>query len=96
MDAFEVLPSSIVGRGAYGEISLVRRKEDREIFALKRVSKASVVSRNHAVYARSERDALALSSSDPSQQSVWLVRATAGGRGCRVSGAAGGASTLQA
>ena len=62
-DAFE--PLALIGRGAFGEVRLVRRTDTRQIFALKSMLKNAMVAKNQVAHVRAERDMLALSE-DPS------------------------------
>ena len=58
-DDFE--PLALVGRGAFGEVRLVRRRDTREVFALKSMLKTAMVAKNQVAHIRAERDMLALS-----------------------------------
>lgn len=57
-DDFEAL--AIIGRGAYGEVRLVRERGSGEILALKTVAKQLMVMKNHVHHLKAERDLLAL------------------------------------
>ncbi|KAI9683828.1 MAG: Serine/threonine-protein kinase [Trizodia sp. TS-e1964] len=63
---FETL--SIIGKGAFGEVKLVRRKTDGTVYALKSLVKAEMFKRDQLAHVRSERDIL--SESD----SPWVVK----------------------
>lgn len=56
---FEAL--TIIGRGAFGEVRVVRHKETSQIFALKKVNKGEMVKKNQVQHVKSERNILALS-----------------------------------
>lgn len=49
----------IIGRGGFGEVSLVREKETGAIFALKSMKKEAMIVKNQVAHVRSERNALA-------------------------------------
>lgn len=57
-----------VGKGAYGEVKLVRKKQDGKVYALKRLVKTEMISKEQLPYVRAERDLLAESDSE------WIVR----------------------
>jgi len=68
----------VIGRGAFGEVRLVRRgfgTENCEIFALKSLQKTSMVQKNQVSHVRSERDILALASTSPLSKDIerWLT-----------------------
>lgn len=67
VDDFE--PLTIIGRGAFGEVRLVRRKDShaREIYAMKSMVKSSMISKNQVQHIRAERDILTES------QDSWIV-----------------------
>merc|ERR1712151_108811 len=66
---------TVIGRGAFGEVRLVRRKSKRddpdscEIFALKSMKKEMMVIKNQVGHVRAERDALAKAS----ENNRWLT-----------------------
>lgn len=64
---FEYEPEALIGRGGFGEVYLVRKRSSQELFALKKVSKALILNKNQIDHIRSERSALAVSTSD------WVV-----------------------
>ncbi|CAM9778812.1 unnamed protein product, partial [Phaeothamnion confervicola] len=55
-------PLAIVGRGAFGEVRLVRKKNTREVFALKSMVKEAMVHKNQVGHVQAERDVLAAAS----------------------------------
>jgi serine/threonine protein kinase len=55
--AFESI--AIVGRGAFGEVRLVRMVGTNYLYAMKKLVKAKIVSLNQVAHVRAERDALA-------------------------------------
>eukprot|EP01147_Barroeca_monosierra_P003905 gene3905-6385_t len=63
---FEVL--KVIGRGAYGEVHLVRHKESHELFALKTLSKCEMLKKADTAFYWEERDIMSHSNSP------WIVR----------------------
>ncbi|KAL5982472.1 hypothetical protein ACLOJK_016544 [Asimina triloba] len=57
IDDFEKL--TIIGKGAFGEVSLCRVKSTGEIFAMKKLKKSDMLSRGQVEHVRSERNLLA-------------------------------------
>ncbi len=62
-------PLAVIGRGAFGEVQLVRKRDTKEIFALKSMLKDAMVMKNQVGHVRAERDILALADND----NQWLV-----------------------
>ncbi|CAI5738212.1 unnamed protein product [Peronospora destructor] len=62
-------PLAVIGRGAFGEVRLVRKRDSGEIFALKSLEKSAMVLKNQVGHVKAERDILA--SAD--QDNNWLV-----------------------
>mmetsp|Transcript_45836 Transcript_45836/g.127209 ORF Transcript_45836/g.127209 Transcript_45836/m.127209 type:complete len:455 (+) Transcript_45836:449-1813(+) len=52
-------PLTLIGRGAFGEVRLVRKRDTREIYALKSMVKNAMVLKNQVGHLRDERDLLA-------------------------------------
>lgn len=68
-DDFETLV--VIGRGAFGEVTLVRPKEQREwgkVYALKAMRKDAMLSKGQSSHVRAERDAMARA------DNPWIVR----------------------
>lgn len=68
IDDFESL--AIIGRGAFGEVRLVRRKDNirtKEVYALKSMLKDNMISKNQVHHIRAERDILTES------ENAWIV-----------------------
>ncbi|KAJ0402815.1 hypothetical protein P43SY_007357 [Pythium insidiosum] len=63
-------PLAVIGRGAFGEVRLVRKRDTGEIFALKSMLKSAMVLKNQVGHVRAERDILA---SADSNEDEWLV-----------------------
>jgi tRNA A-37 threonylcarbamoyl transferase component Bud32 len=61
---------AIIGRGAFGEVRLVRRKDNirtKEVYALKSMLKENMISKNQVHHIRAERDILTES------ENSWIV-----------------------
>lgn len=58
----------LIGKGAFGEVKLVRKKNDRKIYALKSLVKTHMVAGDQVARVRAERDILAES------DSPWVVK----------------------
>ena len=69
--AFESI--KIIGRGAFGEVRLVRLKGTGNYYALKKLSKARMVERNQQFHVTAERDALA-ASNEVYHNNPWVVK----------------------
>ena len=63
---FEAL--ALIGRGAFGEVRLVRQRSTREVFALKSMIKQAMVVKNQVTHLRNERDLLVAVADSP-----WIV-----------------------
>lgn len=59
---------AIIGRGAFGEVRVVRKKDTGEIFAMKSMKKEEMIKKNQVAHIRAERDLLALA------DNKWLVK----------------------
>lgn len=62
-------PLAIIGRGAFGEVRLVRKKDSGEVFALKSLVKSAMVMKNQVGHVKAERDILASADND----NEWLT-----------------------
>lgn len=51
---------AVIGRGAFGEVALVRMRESGEVFAMKRLRKSEMLRKEQVAHVRAERDCLAL------------------------------------
>lgn len=58
----------IIGRGAFGEVKLVQKKQDGRIYAMKALVKTEMFKRDQLAHVRAERDILAES------DSPWVVK----------------------
>lgn len=59
---------SLIGKGAFGEVRVVRRKETGEVFALKSMRKKDMIDQNQVEHIRAERDLLSV------VNNPWLVK----------------------
>lgn len=59
----------VIGKGAFGEVKLVRRRTDGKIYALKSLIKTEMFKKDQLAHVRAERDILADSKDNP-----WLVK----------------------
>ncbi|KAL9642760.1 hypothetical protein ABK040_009837 [Willaertia magna] len=57
----------VIGRGAFGEVMLVRKKETKEVLALKKLIKKEMMKKKQVLHVRAERDIL-VNSNNP-----WIV-----------------------
>ncbi|KAL6048652.1 Serine/threonine kinase 38a [Balamuthia mandrillaris] len=55
--AFESV--AIIGRGAFGEVRLVRMKGTKDLYAMKKLKKSEMIKKDQIAHVRAERDALA-------------------------------------
>ena len=58
----------VIGKGAFGEVKLVQRRNDGKIFALKCLVKAEMFKKDQLAHVRAERDILA------EADSPWVVK----------------------
>ena len=59
VSVFDFEPISIIGKGAFGEVRVVRHKQTHEILALKKMNKTEMVFKNQMQHIKAERDILA-------------------------------------
>ena len=52
-------PISIIGKGAFGEVRVVRHKKTNEVLALKKMNKSEMILKNQMQHIKAERDILA-------------------------------------
>lgn len=64
----------IVGRGAFGEVRLVRMKGTGELFAMKRLKKTDILKKEQVTHVRAERDIMARSTMSDLNRNPWLVK----------------------
>jgi protein-serine/threonine kinase len=65
-DNFQTI--KIIGKGAFGEVKLVRKRTDGRVYALKSLVKAEMFKKDQLAHVRAERDILAES------ESPWVVK----------------------
>ncbi|XP_018123419.1 rho-associated protein kinase 1 [Xenopus laevis] len=65
-DDYEVV--KVIGRGAFGEVQLVRHKSSRKVYAMKLLSKLEMIKRSDSAFFWEERDIMAFSNSP------WVVQ----------------------
>ncbi|TMW57087.1 hypothetical protein Poli38472_003012 [Pythium oligandrum] len=56
LDDFELL--KVIGKGSYGKVTLVRKKESQRLFAMKSLNKSNVKRRNQVEHTKTERRVL--------------------------------------
>jgi len=63
---FETL--TIIGRGAFGEVRVARKKDDKKVYAMKIMKKSEMLKKNQVQHIRAERDVLALAGQTTQKQ----------------------------
>lgn len=58
----------VIGKGAFGEVKLVRKKANNQVYAMKSLIKTEMLQREQLAHVRSERDILA------EAESPWVVK----------------------
>ncbi|PIO37436.1 hypothetical protein AB205_0057150 [Aquarana catesbeiana] len=58
----------VIGRGAFGEVQLVRHKSSRKVYAMKLLSKLEMIKRSDSAFFWEERDIMAFANSP------WVVQ----------------------
>jgi len=58
----------IIGRGAFGEVRVVKKKDDGEVYAMKTMLKKEMIDKNQVAHIKAERDLLSAA------DNPWLVR----------------------
>jgi len=58
----------VIGRGAFGEVRVTRKKDNNDIYAMKVMKKSEMVKKNQVAHIRAERDVLALA------DNPWVVK----------------------
>jgi len=59
---------AIVGRGAFGEVRVVKKKDSKKVYAMKVMKKTEMLKKNQVQHIRAERDVLALA------DNPWVVK----------------------
>ena len=63
---FETLTT--IGRGAFGQVRICRKKDDKKVYAMKVMKKTEMLKKNQVAHIRAERDVLALA------DNPWVVK----------------------
>jgi len=63
---FETL--TVIGRGAFGEVRVCRKKDNKQVYAMKIMKKTEMLKKNQVQHIRAERDVLALA------DNPWVVK----------------------
>lgn len=58
---------AIIGKGAFGEVRLVRHKKTREVLAMKKMNKREMIKKRQINHIKAERDVLSHAEND------WIV-----------------------
>jgi serine/threonine kinase 38 len=64
---YDFEPISIIGRGAFGEVRVVKNKHTGEVLAMKKINKMEMIRKNQVQHVKSERNVLALA------ENPWVV-----------------------
>jgi len=63
----DFVPVKVIGKGAFGEVRLVRSKNTGEVLAMKKMKKSEMVAKHQVQHIKAEKDVLSLA------QSPWVV-----------------------
>merc|ERR1719427_1321221 len=58
----------IIGKGAFGEVRVVKKKDDNEVYAMKTMLKKEMIDKNQVAHIKAERDVLSAA------DNPWLVK----------------------
>lgn len=72
MTTDDFIPLRIIGKGAFGQVRLVKKKDTGEVYAMKTMIKQAMVLKNQVSHVRAERNILAHASPTGSAQQ-WMV-----------------------
>jgi serine/threonine kinase 38 len=61
---------TIIGRGAFGEVRLCRKHDEQQLFAMKKLRKADMISKGQVTHVRAERDLMA----EAEDENPWVVK----------------------
>ena len=64
---YDFEPVAIIGKGAFGEVRVVKHKHTGEILAMKKMNKNEMVYKNQVQHVRAEKEVLALANNQ------WIV-----------------------
>lgn len=65
---------AIVGRGAFGEVRLVKMKGSGDYMAMKKLKKSEILKKEQVYHVRAERDIMARGRSDEMNNNPWAVK----------------------
>jgi serine/threonine kinase 38 len=68
MSVYDFETLTIIGRGAFGEVRVCRKKDDKQVYAMKVMKKSEMLKKNQVHHIRAERDVLALA------DNPWVVK----------------------
>jgi len=68
MDRSAFRPIAVLGRGAFADVTLVRKRDSGALYAMKRLRKSDVLRNRQAAHVKAERDILAEADNE------WIVR----------------------
>ncbi|KAJ1497765.1 Serine/threonine-protein kinase [Coelomomyces lativittatus] len=71
MGVDDFLTLKVIGKGAFGEVRLVQKRDNGRIYAMKTLKKGEMLKKDQLAHIRAERDLLALS---VDQNSPWVVQ----------------------
>ena len=69
LDASDFKTIKVIGKGAFGEVRLVQKKDTGKIYAMKTLKKSEMLRRDQLNHVKSERDVLA-----ESAEGLWVVQ----------------------
>lgn len=67
MSIRDFLPVKIIGKGAFGEVRLVRNKRSGEVLAMKKMKKSEMIAKHQVQHVKAEKDVLSLA------HNPWIV-----------------------
>jgi len=67
MNIRDFIPIKIIGKGAFGEVRLVRGKKTPEIFAMKKMKKSEMIAKRQVQHIKAEKEVLSIA------RSPWVV-----------------------
>jgi serine/threonine kinase 38 len=67
LTVFDFESVAIIGKGAFGEVRVVRHKVTGEVLAMKKMIKSEMINKNQVMHVRSERNALSIA------DNPWIV-----------------------
>lgn len=63
----DFLPVAIIGKGAFGEVRLVRNKKTNQILAMKKMKKSEMIAKHQINHVKAEKEVMAQS------HNPWIV-----------------------